>query len=155
LVSLAGPGGNVTGVTFFAVTLIAGKRLELIKQLIPKARRVAVLSNPSNASHTAFTRDLKLAARTLGTEIQIVAARYPDELAGAFAAIARNRAGSLLVLTDAMFFGERESIAKLAADSALPAIYAYGSSSMRAGSFRMARTSLTCSDALRAMSTRS
>jgi len=121
--SLARPGGNVTGVTFLAGTEIAGKQLQLLKEVAPSAYRIAVLTNPSNASHAAFVRDLNVAARTLGKQLQLVEARYPDQLDGSFAAMTRDRATALLVLTDSMFFGQRRSIAELAAKSGLPTMY--------------------------------
>lgn len=121
--SLAQPSGNITGVTFLAGTEIAGKQLELLKEVVPTAARVAVLTNPSNGSHAAFARDLKVAARTLGTQLQVVEARYPDQLDGSFAAMTRDRAAALLVLTDSMFFGQRRPIADLAARNRLPAMY--------------------------------
>ena len=121
--SLARPGGNITGMTFLAGTEFVGKQLELLKDVAPAAYRVAVLTNPTNASHAAFVKDLKVAARTLGRELQIVEARYPDHLKGSFAAMTNGRATALLVLTDSMFFGQRRSIAELAEVSRLPAIY--------------------------------
>jgi putative tryptophan/tyrosine transport system substrate-binding protein len=121
--SLAQPSGNITGVTFLAGTEIAGKQLELLKEVVPTATRVAVLANPSNGSHAAFARDLKVAGRTLGTQLQVVEARYPDQLDGSFAAMTRDHAGALLVLTDSMFFGQRRPIADLAARNRLPAMY--------------------------------
>lgn len=121
--SLARPGGNITGMTFLAETEFVGKQLELLKDVAPTAHRVAVLTNPSNASHAAFVKDLKVAARTLGKELQMVEARYPDQLEGSFAAMTKGRAAALLVLTDSMFFGQRRSIAELAALSGLPAMY--------------------------------
>jgi putative ABC transport system substrate-binding protein len=121
--SLARPGGNVTGVTFLAGTEIAGKQLQLLKEVAPSAYRVAVLTNPSNASHAAFVKDLNVAARTLGKQLQLVEARNPDQLDDSFAAMTRDRATALLVLTDSMFFGQRRSITELAAKSRLPTMY--------------------------------
>ena len=121
--SLGHPSGNITGVTFLAGPEIAGKQLELLKEVAPAASRVGVLTNPTNRSHAAFARELKVAARSLGAELQVLEARYPDQIDGAFAAVTRERAGALLVLTDSMFFGQRRRVADLAARSALPALY--------------------------------
>jgi putative ABC transport system substrate-binding protein len=121
--SLAHPGGNITGMTFLAGTEFVGKQLELLNDIAPTAHRVAVLTNPSNASHAAFAKDLRVAARTLGKELQMVEARYPDQLEGSFAAMLKGRAAALLVLTDSLFFGQRRSIVELAAASGLPAMY--------------------------------
>ena len=121
--SLGHPSGNITGVTFLAGPEIAGKQLELLKEVAPAASRVGVLTNPTNRSHAAFARELKVAARSLGAQLQVLEARYPDQIDGAFAAVTRERAGALLVLTDSMFFGQRRRVADLAARSALPALY--------------------------------
>jgi len=121
--SLAHPGGNITGMTFLAGTEIAGKQLELLRQIAPAAARVAVLMNPSNASHAAFAAELKRAAPKLGAQLQIVRAGAPNQLADAFAAMAKERAAALLALTDAMYYGQREQITDLARRGALPAMY--------------------------------
>ena len=121
--SLARPGGNITGMTFLAGPEIAGKQLELIREIVPAATRVAFLMNPRNDSHAAFAAVLKAAARNFGTQLQSVGAASPNQLVDAFAVMAKERAGALLVLTDAMFFGERRRITDLARNGALPALY--------------------------------
>jgi ABC-type uncharacterized transport system substrate-binding protein len=121
--SLAHPGGNITGMTFLVGPEIASKQLELLREIAPSASRVVVLMNPRNGSHAAFALELKTAAQTLGVQLQTVRAGSPDRLEAAFAAIAKDRAGALLVLTDAMFFGERRRITDLARSGALPAMY--------------------------------
>jgi putative ABC transport system substrate-binding protein len=121
--SLAHPSGNITGMTFLAGPEIAGKQLQLLKEMSPAASRVAVLTNPTNRSHAAFARELKVAARSLGAQLQVVEAPNPDQLDSAFAAMTRERAAALLVLTDSMFVGQRRRVADLAARSRLPALY--------------------------------
>jgi putative ABC transport system substrate-binding protein len=121
--SLAHPGGNITGMTFLVGPEIAGKHLELLKEVAPAASRVAVLTNPTNRSHATLTRELKAAARAFGVELQVLDARTPDQLDSAFAAMTRERAAALLVLTDSMFVGQRRRVAELAARSRLPAMY--------------------------------
>jgi putative ABC transport system substrate-binding protein len=121
--SLARPGGNITGMTFLAGPEIASKQLELLREIAPAASRVAVLTNPRNASHPAFAKELNVAARKLGAQLQTVRAASPDQLEDAFGAMAKERAAALLVLTDAMFLGERRRITNLAARGALPAMY--------------------------------
>ena len=121
--SLARPGGNITGMTFLAGPEIANKQLELLREIAPAASRVAVLMNPHNGSHAAFAAELKTAARKLGAQLQSVRAGSSNQLEDAFAAMAKERAAALLVLTDAMFFGERRQIADLARSGALPAMY--------------------------------
>ncbi len=121
--SLAHPGGNITGMTFLAGPEIAGKQLQLLKEVAPAASRVAVLTNPTNRSHAAFARELKVTARSLGAQLQILEASNPDQLDSAFAAMTRERAAAVLVLTDSMFVGQRRRVADLAATSRLPALY--------------------------------
>ncbi len=121
--SLAHPGGNITGMTFLAGPEIAGKQLQLLKEMAPAASRIAVLTNPTNRSHAAFAREVKVAARSLGAQVQVLEAPNPDQLDSAFAAMTKERAAALLVLTDSMFVGQRRRVVDLAARSRLPALY--------------------------------
>jgi len=123
ITSLAHPGANITGMTFLVGPEIAGKQLQLLKELVPAAERIVVLTNPSNRSHAAFTRELTVAARSLGAQLQIVEARSPEQLDNAFAAMARERGQALLVLSDSIFVGQRRRIVSLAAANRLPAIH--------------------------------
>jgi putative ABC transport system substrate-binding protein len=123
ITSLAHPGGNITGMTFLVGPEIAGKQLELLKVFAPAASRVAVLTNPTNESHAPLTRELKAASRAFGVQLQVFEARSPDQLDSAFTAMTRERAAALLVLTDAMFVGQRRRVADLAAKTGLPAMY--------------------------------
>jgi len=121
--SLAHPGGNITGMTFMASPEIAGKQLQLLKEMAPAASSVAVLTNPTNRSHAAFSKELKVAARSLRVQLQVLEASNPDQLDSAFSTMTRERVAGLLVLTDAMFLGQRKRIVELAAKSRLPALY--------------------------------
>ena len=121
--SLAHPGGNITGMTFLGGSEIASKQLQLLKEAAPAASRVAVMMNPTNRSHAAFVREVKVSARSLGAQLQVVEARTPDKLDPAFASMKSERAESLLVLTDSLFVGQRRRIVELAARSGLPALY--------------------------------
>jgi putative ABC transport system substrate-binding protein len=121
--SLAHPTGNITGLTFLTGPEIAGKQLELLKAVAPAASRIAVLANPTNRAHASLTRKLQVAARTYGVQLQVVEARSPDQLNAAFAAMTTGRAEALVILTDAMFFGQRRGIVDLSAASRLPAMY--------------------------------
>ena len=123
IASLARPGGNVTGVSGSAGLEIVAKQLELLKETVPKIRRVAILSNPANAYHQLAIREVNVAARSLGVQLQLLEARGPNEFDGAFAAMARERVGALLVLSDAMLNSHRTRLADLAARSRLPAAY--------------------------------
>jgi putative ABC transport system substrate-binding protein len=125
IASLVRPGGNVTGVSDSAGLEIVAKQLELLKETIPKIRRVAVLSNPANAHHLLAIREVNVAARSLGVQLQLLEARGPNEFDGAFAAMTRERVGALLVLADATFNSHRTRLADLAARSRLPAAYGW------------------------------
>src|SRR4029453_812786 len=123
IASLARPGGNVTGLSYSVGQEIFGKQLALLKEAVPKIRRVAVLWNPAAPPLARAIEEVKVAARSLGLQLQFLEARSPNEFDGAFAAMAREHAGALLVLTDAMFSVHRGRLADLAARSRLPATY--------------------------------
>ncbi len=124
IASLARPGGNVTGLSYSVGLEIVGKQLELLKETVPKVRRVAILSNPANPAHTLWIREVNVAARSLGVQLQLLEARGPHDFDGAFAAMAKERVGALLVLADAAIFTlHRTRLADLAARSRLPAAY--------------------------------
>jgi putative tryptophan/tyrosine transport system substrate-binding protein len=120
--SLARPDRNMTGVTLIGGEL-AGKRLELLQQAFPGIRRVAVLWNPSNRDVTEQMEQTKVAARSLGLELQPQPASASRDLEGVFAAIGRLHADALFVLPDSMFFAERQRLVRLVEKSRLPAIY--------------------------------
>ena len=123
--SLARPGGNVTGLSLMHPEL-SGKRLELLKEVIPKVSRVAVLSNSSNPIIPPLLRETEAAARALGVQLQVVEVRGPTEFDGAFSAMTRDRAGALVVLPDGIFQNERRRIAALAAKGAGCRRYTHG-----------------------------
>ncbi len=121
--SLARPGGNVTGVTYGVDTDIFGKQLGLLKEAIPKVRRVAVLWNPGNSpAQPLIMSSVKAAARSLGLQLQLLEAREPGEFDGAFSAMARERAGALLLPGDPMHFLHRARLADLALKGRLPSM---------------------------------
>ena len=120
--SLARPGGNVTGLSLMHPEL-TWKRLELLKEVIPKLSRVAVLSNPANSIIPPLVRETEAAARSLRVQLQVVEVRSPTEFESAFAAMTKNRAGALVVLPDGIFQNERKRIAALAAKGRMPAMY--------------------------------
>jgi putative ABC transport system substrate-binding protein len=117
--SLARPGGNVTGMSTLTLDLV-GKQLQLLSKIVPRLSRVAVLSNPGNPNHLAFVQQAEVAAPGLKLRVQILEARAPADLAGAFSAATKESAGALLVLGDPMFFGERTRIVELATQRRLP-----------------------------------
>jgi putative ABC transport system substrate-binding protein len=121
--SLSRPGGNITGLALLTVELV-GKQLQLLKEAVPKVSRVAFLTNPSNPGTALQLRDAETAARSLGLQLQVLEAQRPDELAAAFAAMSRERAGAVLLPGDSLFFYYRTQIADLAIKSRLPALFA-------------------------------
>ena len=122
--SLNRPGGNITGLTSISPEL-EGKRLELLKEVIPKLSHVAILWNPMNAFHVIEMKEAQSAASALRMKVLSLAVRTPEELDGAFAAINRERVGALLVLADRMFLHHRTRIMDFAAQHRLPGVYAY------------------------------
>ena len=123
--SVARPGGNITGLSMMSPEVV-GKQLELLRQVVPKISRVAVLANPANPGSAPQVRQAEVAARALGMRLQPLEARSPGEIDSAFAAMTRERAGALIVLLDPTLARprQRERIAELAARSRLPAMYA-------------------------------
>jgi putative ABC transport system substrate-binding protein len=121
--SLARPGGNATGVNFFAQE-VAAKRLRLLHDLVPKAVRVAVLVNPANASIAESTiRDVQQAAPTIGLQAQILNAATIGEIDAAFATLARERSDALFVAPDGFFVDRAVQFATLSARNRIPATY--------------------------------
>jgi putative ABC transport system substrate-binding protein len=107
--SLARPGGNLTGLSLLTPEL-QGKRLQLLKEVLPKVSRVAALTNPGTQSHALFWQETQQAAQKLGVQLQAVEARRPEDFEGAFGTATRGRAGGLLVFDDGLFNGyERRS----------------------------------------------
>jgi len=121
--SLARPGGNLTGINYFAAELIA-KRLALLHELVPKAVRIAVLVNPANIPATdSELRDIPEAARAMGLQIQVLKASTRSEIEAAFATLVRDRAEALYVAGDTFFTSRRVQFATLAASYRIPASY--------------------------------
>jgi ABC-type uncharacterized transport system substrate-binding protein len=118
--SLARPGGNLTGINFFAEEL-AAKRLELLREIVPAMVRVAVLVNPSDATATETTlRDVEAAARTLGVQIQVLNASTSREMDATFATVMRERPDALFVGPGAFFTSRRVQLANLTARAGCP-----------------------------------
>jgi putative ABC transport system substrate-binding protein len=121
--SLARPGGNVTGINFVSGELTA-KRLELLRELVPAATRVAVLVNPTGGpSFETTVRDVEAAARAMGLQIQFLNASTSREIAAAFANLVRERADAIFVGGDAFFISRRVQLATLASRHSIPATY--------------------------------
>jgi putative ABC transport system substrate-binding protein len=121
--SINRPGGNITGVSFYDVPII-GKRLELLRQLVPKAELIAVLQDPNFAVRQTETREIETAARNLGQKIITFEAGNEHEIDIAFSAIAKSGAGALLIGAGQLFNSRRSQLVGLAALHGIPASYA-------------------------------
>jgi putative tryptophan/tyrosine transport system substrate-binding protein len=122
VMSLNRPGGNATGVYIFQQVL-EGKRLGLLRELVPSAASIAVLLNPTNANFQSQLRGVQDAARDLGQQVSILSANTEREIDVAFATVAQSGARALLVGSDPFFSSERDQVIALAARHAIPAIY--------------------------------
>jgi putative ABC transport system substrate-binding protein len=123
--SLARPGGNVTGVTTLAGDLSA-KRLQLLKEAVPKVSRVALLQNPANPFSAIAVQETASAARSLSVRVQVLGVKGPGEFEGAFGAMTKGRAGALLVVPDMMLSDNGRRLADLAVKHRLPTMFGRG-----------------------------
>ena len=120
--SLAHPGGNVTGLSLMAAELWA-KRLQLLKDTIPRLTRVAVLSNPRVPWYPKAVERLKAVAPSLSIQLSFVSVRTPEEIGPAFLAVSRARAQALYVFSDALLIVHRGTVIRLASKAGLPTIF--------------------------------
>jgi putative ABC transport system substrate-binding protein len=120
--SLARPGGNVTGLSLVSPE-VRTKQLQLLKEILPRLTRVAILSDPTNPSHALLLKETEGAARSLRMRLQIVEARAPGEFAAALSAATKGHAEALVVLGGPLHFVHRAPLVQLAAQSRLPAVY--------------------------------
>ena len=125
IASLARPGGNITGVTDPATELSA-KRLELLKEAVPKASRIAVLWNADDRAMTLRYREIERAARILRVAVQPLGVREPDDFDVAFSAMTRDRPAALFLVTDALTTLNRKRVLDFAAAHRIPAMYESG-----------------------------
>ena len=124
--SLARPGGNVTGTAFLGPELVS-KRLQLLKEIVPRLSRVVVLWHPrayGERTMAGMLKEIESAAQSLGTKLQLVPAAGPDDLSGAFAAMTTERPDGLIVFPSPMLFSQYSRIVTFAANNRLPAMYA-------------------------------
>ena len=127
VVSLAHPGGNVTGSTFLGPALVP-KRIELLKEAIPGLSRVAALWHPrayGDRTMAEMLKETEAAGQKLGVKLQLLEARSANDFARAFSAMTREHIRALVVLPSPMFYGEHQRIVELALTSRLPAIFAF------------------------------
>src|SRR5262245_18456921 len=122
--NLARPGGNVTGVSGFAPEL-SGKRLELIREILPQADRIAVLVNRANPVTVPILRATESAAQQMRMKLHVIDVRQPAELGTAFETVRRERADALTLVADPLLFSERPQIVQLAARHRIPTIYEF------------------------------
>jgi len=120
--SLASPGGNVTGVANFTPELV-GKRLELLKEVLPRISRVAILWSPDSAGAGRWMAEAETAVASMGIKRQAVAVREPNDLEQAFATMRKERAGGLIPLRSPLIINQVRRIVELAGKSHLPAFY--------------------------------
>jgi putative ABC transport system substrate-binding protein len=121
--SLSRPGGNMTGVNFFSAEVVA-KRLELLREMVPGAVRIAVINNPNNKMQTeAILRDMQVAAGAMGLQLHVFDARTSRDIDEVFGALMQNRPDALFVAPDPLFFGRRVQLVNWASRHALPATY--------------------------------
>lgn len=121
--SLARPAGNVTGTAFDVDLATFAKALELLKEAVPKARHVAVLSNPDNPAQTLALKHLKIAAQSLGLRLLLLEVRGPDEFSRALADASKDRVDALFVVAESLFLLHRTALADLALRYRLPTMY--------------------------------
>ena len=122
--SLGKPGRNMTGMTFMATELCA-KRVEVLKELLPGVKRLALLSNPEHAGELIEYRVTEDSARRVGAEVTRFLVHKPEQLAPAFAAIRAAKFDAILVFPDSLTLNRRKEIAQLAAESRIPSMYGW------------------------------
>ena len=122
VVSLARPGGNVTGLSLVG-TEVAGKQVELLKEVVPGLSSIAVLANPTNASHAPRAKEVAASARALRLRVDTVEASTRDAVGDAFGVIVKRGVGAAVVLPDGLFIQEVNRLIRLAAERRLPVMY--------------------------------
>jgi putative ABC transport system substrate-binding protein len=130
--SLARPEGNVTGLSNIAGD-IGPKQIQLLKEMIPKLSRVALLVNPGNASHISIVRTIKSAAQKLGISILVVSASTPADIDRGFDSMSRNRSTAAIVAGDAFFVGQQSRIVQLATTHRIPSMFEFREDAVAGG----------------------
>ena len=120
--NLARPGGNITGLSALYPEM-SGKRLELLKEILPKLSRVAILGSSTQPGNAQALKEMELAARTLGVQLQYLEVRLSKDIETAFQAATKGRADAVLVLTSPVLVSQRSQLADLAVKSRVPATY--------------------------------
>jgi putative tryptophan/tyrosine transport system substrate-binding protein len=122
VVSLNRPGGNVTGATFLSVELGA-KRLELLRDFVPKIASIGLLVNPNNSNAAVQTKEMQAAATAFGLHLNVLTAGSQSDFDNAFATLVQQRTDALVVSADPFFFSHRDQLVALAMRHSMPAIY--------------------------------
>jgi putative ABC transport system substrate-binding protein len=122
IASLARPGANVTGLTDESIQLSA-KRMELLKEAVPPAARIAILWNANDPGMTLRYREIERAARSLRVEVQAIGVRYPDDFADAFSAMTHRRPDAMFLVADGLTTGNRKLFVEFAAAQRIPTMY--------------------------------
>ena len=120
--SLARPGGNVTGLSTLAPEL-SGKRLDLLREVVPKLSRVAIVGTSTQPGHVQVTKELELTAKSFNVQVQYLDVLYSKDIETAFRAAVKGRAGGILTLTSPILRSQRVQLAELAVKNRIPAIY--------------------------------
>jgi putative ABC transport system substrate-binding protein len=120
--SLARPGGNITGLSQLSPEL-SGKRLEILKELIPKLSRVAVLGSSSTATTAQVLKEMERAAAALKVQLQFIDVKGPEDIQTALQEVTKGRAGGMILLNSAVLNSQRKRLINFAITSRLPAIY--------------------------------
>jgi ABC-type uncharacterized transport system substrate-binding protein len=123
--SLARPGGNITGLTNVTIEL-AGKRVGLLKEMVPKVSRVAILWDEANPTAEFNVKETEAATASVGLTLRAFAVRGPNEFSSAFSAMIKEHVGALIVGPSPMFLGERQRLVDLAATNRLPTVFTLG-----------------------------
>jgi len=121
--SLARPGGNLTGLTYGVGPEVFGKDLELLREILPEVRSMAVLSNPANPNHARMMSNVVVAAQALGVRLLIQEVSEPTEFESAFAAMANEHVGALFIFGDPMLGVHRARLADLAVKNRVPSMH--------------------------------
>jgi putative ABC transport system substrate-binding protein len=121
--SMARPGANLTGLTLSVGYQLAGKRVELLKDIKPDLARLAVLNNPNQPASSPYLSEAEKAARVLGLTVRTFDARNPGDLPAAFAAMVEWRANGVITLNDGMFYSQRERVVMLARENRLASVH--------------------------------
>jgi putative ABC transport system substrate-binding protein len=125
IASLARPGGNVTGMTD-EVAQLSAKRVETLKEAVPKATRLSVVWNRDDAGMTLRYREIERAAKAMSVDVHALGVREPDDFQHAFTEMSRRRPDALFVVADALTTGNRKQLLEFAAAQRIPAIYEFG-----------------------------